>query len=359
MSKLESLRKAIDQVDDRLLALLNERAGLVLKVRDSKHAEGGGKASTRAYTPHREKQVYQRLVKRNPGPFPSEALTAVYREIMSASLALEGKPRIAFMGPAMTFTHQAAMSKFGSQCDYVAVAGIPDTFAEVEQGRADYGVVPVENSTEGVIRHTLDLFVESELKICSEISRPIRLSLMSKSGKSTGYRGVISHPQPLAQARGWLDKHLPGVPRLEAASTTQAAQMAAKDGGLAAVGDVVAGEHYGLKAVARNIQDQNDNTTRFLVIGKTISRPSGHDKTSLMLSLRDRVGALASMLKPFERGKVSLTSIESRPSRRRPWEYYFFLDFLGHQEDPKVRRILDDLRTKVVDVKVLGSYPVA
>jgi chorismate mutase/prephenate dehydratase len=361
MGKLEGYRDQIDHLDDRILGLLNQRAKLVLKIRDAKHGGGNASGGAKAYAPHREKQVYQRLMRQNQGPFPNEGVVAVYREVMSASLALEGRPRIAHLGPALTFTHQAALSKFGSQCEYLAVPGIPETFAEVDQGRADYGVVPVENSTEGVIRHTLDLFVESDLKICSELSLPIRLSLMSSGGgsKASGYRAIISHPQPLAQARGWLDRHFPGLERLEAASTTQAAQAAAADPRLAVVADKAAGEAYGLKLVAKNIQDKSDNTTRFLVIGRTLSQPSGHDKTSLMLSLRDRVGALASMLKPFQKHRLSLTSIESRPSRRRAWEYFFFLDFLGHQDEPKVRRLLAELRKQVVEIKVLGSYPVA
>ncbi len=355
MKPLEQARKQIDGIDGKVLELLNRRARLAQRVGEIKRASKA--AST--WAPHREKQVYQRLTRENPGPFPNEALMAVYREIMSASLALEGRPRIAYMGPPMTFSHLAALSKFGQSCEYVPVASIPETFAEVEQGRADLGVVPVENSTEGVIRHTLDLFVESDLRICSELTMAIRLCLMSRSGSLKGVTTVVSHPQPLAQARGWLDKRLPGLKRVEVSSTTVAAQMAARDGRLASVGDPRAGRFYGLREVFRNIQDKSDNRTRFLVLGRTFSRPSGHDKTSLMLSLRDRVGALAAMLKPFERNRISLTSIESRPSRRRPWEYFFFVDFLGHQEDAGVARALKELRAQVVELKVLGSYPVA
>jgi chorismate mutase/prephenate dehydratase len=351
---LDQVRRDIDKVDARLVALLNERAHLVLKVRDLKQS-----TSAPAYTPHRERQVYTRVAELNQGPFPPSALKAVYREIMSAALAMEGKPRIAYMGPAFTFTHLAAMERFGSQCEYVAVEGVPGTFDEVEQRRADYGVVPVENSTEGVIRHTLDHFIGSELKICSEFSMAVRQNLLTKTGKldKGTIRLVVSHPQPLAQARHWLATHLPGVPTREMASTTLAAQVAAKDRSVAALGNTMTARAYGLKVAASNIQDQSDNTTRFLVIGRTVAQPTGHDKTSVMVSLRDRVGALAAMLKPFEDGKINLTSIESRPSHHRKWEYYFFIDFLGHQQEPKIQRVLEALRRTVHEVKVLGSYP--
>lgn len=359
MKGLKSVRAKIDQVDARILALLNERARQVLHVHDIKFLASGGKAASVAFVPHRERQVLDRLVKLNEGPFPNEGVLSVFREIMSASLAMEGRPRIAYMGPAATFSHRAALSKFGAQCEYAPVAGIPDVFAEVEQGRADLGVVPVENSSEGVIRHTLDLFVDSSLKVCGELALPIRLSLMSKSGKKSGYKAIVSHPQPLAQARGWLDRHYGGIDRVESSSTAAAAQMAAKNGKIAVIGDSLAAEIYGLKIIANNIQDKSDNMTRFLVIGRTVSEATGRDKTSVMLSLRDKVGALASMLKPFEQARISLSSIESRPSRRRPWEYYFFIDFLGHQKDKKVVRLLESLKKRTVELKVLGSYPLA
>jgi chorismate mutase/prephenate dehydratase len=353
---LDKLRQSIDQVDDSLVKMLNQRAKLVLKVREEK-----AKGKTKAYVPHREKQVYERLARINPGPFPTEAVQAVWREIMSASLALEGKPRIAYMGPAYTFTHLAAMERFGSQCEYVPVDGVPGTFLEVGQDRADYGVVPVENSTEGVIRHTLDLFVDTDLKICSELTLAIHQNLLTRSGRMNldSIKVVASHPQPLAQCRQWLARNLPGIPLKEMTSTVEAAKLAAEDPSVAVVGNTMAALAYGLKVAAENIQDQGDNMTRFLVIGRTDSQPSGSDKTSVMVSLRDKVGALVSMLKPFESHKINLTAIESRPSRRRRWEYYFFIDFLGHQSDPKVRKVLEELRNEVQELKVLGSYPAA
>jgi chorismate mutase/prephenate dehydratase len=359
MKGLSKVRSQIDALDARILALLNARASQVMRVREIKAREGKGHAAAEAFVPHRERQVLDRLARLNKGPFPSEGLQAVFREIMSASLALEGRPRIAYMGPEATFSHHAALSKFGAQCEYAPVAGIPEVFAEVEQGRAELGVVPVENSSEGVIRHTLDLFVDSSLKVCGELALPIRLNLMSKSGKKGPYQAILSHPQPLAQARGWLDRHYAGVERRESASTAAAAKLASRDARIAVIGDALAAKVYGLKMVAKNIQDKSDNMTRFLVIGRTVAKPTGRDKTSIMLSLRDRVGALAKMLKPFEAAKVSLTSIESRPSRRRPWEYYFFIDFLGHQDDRKSARLLEALKKHAVELKVLGSYPLA
>jgi chorismate mutase/prephenate dehydratase len=358
MTTLKSVRARIDSLDAQILKLLNLRARQVLQISQLKSRAGLPPAAV-AFVPHRERQVLDRLRTLNQGPFSDEGVLAVFREIMSASLALEGRPRIAYMGPEATFSHQAALMKFGTQCEHLAVPGIQDVFAEVEQGRADLGVVPVENSSEGVIRHTLDLFVESTLKICGELAMPIRLNLMSKTGKAAGYRSILSHPQPLAQARLWLDKHYPGVGRRETSSTSAAAQLAVKDKQVAVIGDALAARLYGLKIISRNIQDKSDNVTRFLVIGRTMAEPTGKDKTSIMLSLRDKVGALASMLKPFESARVSLTSIESRPSRRRPWEYYFFIDFLGHQQDKKILRLLENLKKRTVELKVLGSYPLA
>jgi chorismate mutase/prephenate dehydratase len=357
MKKLSSVRAKIDAVDGKILNLLNERARYVMQVWEIKAAEGRGTAA--AFVPHRERQVLDRLVKMNQGPFPKEGVLAVFREIMSAGLALEGRPRVAYMGPPATFSHRAALSKFGTQVEYVEVAGIPEVFAEVEQGRADLGVVPVENSSEGVIRHTLDLFIDSNLKVCSEVALPIKLCLMSKTGKVGPYQAIVSHPQPLAQARGWLDAHYAGVQRREAPSTAYAARAAERNSRIAVIGDQLAAEIYGLKVIAKNIQDKSDNMTRFYVIGHTVSQPTGRDKTSIMLSVRDRVRALASVLQPFEAANISLSSIESRPSRRRPWEYYFFIDFAGHQQDKKVLKTLAILKKRTVELKVLGSYPLA
>jgi len=313
-----------------------------------------------AFVPGREAEILRRLAARNKGPFPAEGIAPVFREVISACRSLEILPRIAYFGAPGSNTHQAALSCFGSQGEFLSQAGIPGVFEDVDQGRADYGVVPVENSTEGVINHTLDLLADSELKVCSEVSLPIRNLLLATKGLAQ-VKVVVSHPQPLAQCRRWLARHLPGIPHTTAASTSVAAQAAAKDrsGRTAAIASELAARLYGLKVLARNIQDQSDNTTRFFVIGRTLAKPTGRDKTSVMLSIRDKVGALASVLKPFEKHKVNLTSIESRPSRRKAWDYYFFVDFHGHQDQPRVQGLLKDLKKQVAQLKVLGSYPAA
>jgi chorismate mutase/prephenate dehydratase len=362
MSKLPGLRRRIDKVDDQILVLLNQRAKLVQSVYKEKQALArvhGGQVE--AFVPGREVEILRRLSAKNAGPFPAEGIAPVFREVISACRSLEISPRIAFFGQPGSNTHQASLNVFGSQAEHSAQVNIPSVFEEVEQGRADYGVVPVENSTEGAINHTLDLFVDSELKVCSELSLPIRHLLLNRGGKLAGVKRVLSHPQALAQCRRWLAKNLPGVSVESAASTSEAAKQAAKDrtGRTAAIASQLAVELYGLKVAARNIQDQNDNTTRFFVIGRARSKPTGKDKTSVMLSIRDKVGALSSVLKPFERHKVNLTSIESRPSRRKAWDYYFFVDFQGHQDEPKVQRLLQDLGSEVAQLKVLGSYPAA
>lgn len=360
MSRLPALRRRIDALDDRLLALLNERARVVQAIYAEKlrHAKGG---SAGAFVPGREAEILRRLTAHNPGPFPREAVAPVFREVISGCRSLELRPKVAYFGQPGSNTHQAALDLFGSQADLAPVAGIPGVFEDVEQGRATYGVVPVENSTEGVINHTLDLFVDSELKICAEISLPIRHLLLSPTGRLDRVRRVLSHPQALAQCRRWLARRLPQAAQEPSASTSQAAQQAARDrsGRTAAIASALAARLYGLKTAAANVQDQGDNATRFLLIGQAPSRPTGKDKTSVMLSVRDRVGALSAVLKPFERHKVNLTSIESRPSRRKAWDYYFFVDFHGHQDAPKVRRLLQALRGQVVQLKVLGSYPAA
>lgn len=360
MSKLPALRRRIDALDDRLLALLNERAGVVKAVyaEKLKQAKGG---SVAAFVPGREAEILRRLSAKNKGPFPAEGIGPVYREVISACRSLETLPRVAFFGQPGSHTHQAAMGVFGSQAEFVPLVGIPGVFEEVEQGRCEFGLVPVENSTEGVINHTLDLFVDSTLKVCSEISPIIRNHLLSAGSDLRKVKRVLSHPQPLAQCRRWLAMNLPLAKQESASTTSVAAQMAAKDrsGRTAAIATELAARLYNLKTLARNIQDQSDNTTRFFVIGRTLAQPTGKDKTSVMLSIRDKVGALASVLKPFEKHKVNLTSIESRPSRRKAWDYYFFIDFHGHQDAPRVQRLLKDLGRQVAQLKVLGSYPAA
>jgi len=359
MTDLKALRRRIDGLDDRMLDLLNERAATVQKVYDVKlkAAKGG---PVQAFVPGREAEILRRLSARNRGPFPGDGIAPVFREVISACRSLEQLPRVSYFGAPGSNTHQAALNTFGARADYLTQASIPGVFGDVNQGRADYGLVPVENSTEGVINHTLDLLSESELKVCSEVSLRIRNLLLSK-GALKSVKTVVSHPQPLAQCRQWLTRNLPKARLLAADSTSVAAQRAAADpsGRTAAIASDLASRIYGLKVLVRNIEDQSDNTTRFFVVGRTLASPTGRDKTSVMLSVRDRVGALAAVLKPFESHKVNLTAIESRPSRRKAWDYYFFVDFHGHQDEPRIQRLLKDLSRQVSQLKVLGSYPAA
>jgi chorismate mutase/prephenate dehydratase len=339
-------------LDGQIVQLLNQRARQVLKVGALK-----AKDSLHFYAPHRETQVYRRVARLNQGPFPQDALHSVYREIMSGALSLEAPLKIAYFGQLGTNTHIAALEKFGSSSRYVAGSSLKDVFLEVERGRAHYGVVPIENSTEGTINHTLDLFVESELKICSEIYLPITYTLMSLPGRMDRVKKVYSHPQSLAQCRLWLEANLPGVKIIESSNTAKAAQIAMKDPSSAAIAPEMAARIYRLRAIARRIEDMQDNYTRFLVIGNTIAEKTGDDKTSLMVSIKDKVGALYDLLLPFRKQGLNLTGIESRPSRKKAWDYYFFIDFLGHVQDPKVRAAIATVEKATLTVKVLGSYP--
>lgn len=349
---LKKLRNTIDRIDAQLVRFLNERAKSVLKVKTVKTT-----GDLHFYAPHREMEVYRRIGKLNKGPFPTEALKAIFGEIMSASLALESKLKIAYFGLPGTNTHIAALQKFGSSSTYVPGPTLKDVFLEVERGRAQYGVVPIENSTEGMVFHTLDLFVESDLKICSEILMPISHTLMSLSGELQKVKTVYSHPQALGQCRVWLEANLPGVKIVESPSTARAAQQAASDAKAAAIAPDLAAKMYQLKPIAKRIEDMQDNYTRFLVIGRTNAEKSGNDRTSIMVSIRDKVGALFALLYPFEKRGLNLTSIESRPSRKKAWDYYFFIDFLGHISDPKVREAIKETERAALTVKVLGSYP--
>jgi len=350
--QLKRLRNVIDRVDQKIVRLLNERAKTVLRVKSIKNA-----GSKQFYAPHREMDVYRKVTKANRGPFPAEAVQAVFREIMSGSLALEHQLKIAYFGPPGSNTHIAAVRKFGHSSLFVPVPSIKDVFQEVDRGRVHYGVVPVENSTEGIVNHTLDLFVDSDLKICSEISTPITYVLMSLSGEASKVKVVYSHPQSLAQTRLWLETHLPDVKTVEVGNTAKAAQMAAKNKRSAAIATEMAARLYHLKAIASRIEDLNDNQTRFLIIGRTQAEPTGKDRTSIMVSIKDKVGALYALLTPFEKRGISLTNIESRPSRKKAWDYYFFIDIAGHVSDPSVQKALAEIEKEALTVKVLGSYP--
>lgn len=344
-------RKAIDKLDAQIVRLLNERTQHVLEIGAIKL-----KAGEEIYAPHRERAVLERLRKLNPGPIADESLTAIYREVMSSALSLEKTMTIAYFGPEATFTHQAAIRKFGSSLRYSAQKTIADVFAEVARNRAEYGVVPVENSTEGVVTHTLDMFVDSELKIVAQIVMPIQHCLLSRTRRDQ-IKKLFTHPQPLAQCRAWLQNNLPGAEIIETSSTTRAAQLAAQEKNSAAIASGLAAERYQLRILETDIQDNSANATRFLVLGRQCSPATGHDRTSLMLGLTDEVGALHRALAPFRRHRLNMTKIESRPSKRKAWEYFFFVDCDGHQSDPKVGRAIRQLEEQCNFVKVLGSYP--
>ena len=344
-------RKAIDRLDAQIVRLLNDRTKHVLGIGEIKL-----KAGEEIYAPHRERAVFQRICKLNQGPMTDDSLRAIYREVMSSALSLEKSMNIAYLGPEATFTHQAAIRKFGSSLRYAAQKTIADVFAEVTKNRADYGVVPVENSTEGVVTHTLDMFVESELKIVAQIILPIQHCLLTNGGRGR-IKKLYGHPQTLGQCRGWLQNNLPGVEIIETSSNARSAELAAKERNSAAIAGVLAAERYGLQVVESDIQDNSANATRFLVLGRQCSPPTGRDRTSLMLSVTHKVGALHQALNAFRRFKLNMTKIESRPSKRKAWEYYFFVDCEGHKDDRPVARAITELQKQCNFVKVLGSYP--
>jgi chorismate mutase/prephenate dehydratase len=344
-------RKAIDKLDEQLVRLLNERTRHVLAIGEIKR-----KAGDEIYAPHRERAVLDRVCQLNPGPITGEQLRAIYREIMSSALALEKAMSIAYLGPEATFTHEAAIRRFGSSLKYSSQKTIADVFTEVHKGRADYGVVPVENSTEGVVTHTLDMFVDSDLKIVSQIVLPVRQCFLSNSPRAK-IKKLYAHPQSLAQCRGWIQNNLPRVEIVETSSNARSAELAAREKNTAAIAGIIAADKYGIQVLEEDIQDNAANATRFLVLGRQCSPPTGHDRTSIMLSVTDKVGALHQALAAFRRYKINMTKIESRPSKRKAWEYFFFIDCDGHAQDKKVARAIQLLGDHCNFVKILGSYP--
>jgi chorismate mutase/prephenate dehydratase len=344
-------RKAIDHLDVQLVKLLNERTKHVLAIGEIKL-----KAGEEIYAPHRERAVLQRVCKSNEGPMTDDSLRAIYREIMSSALSLEKSLTIAYLGPEATFTHQAAIRRFGSSLRYSPQKTIADVFAEVSKNRADYGVVPVENSTEGVVTHTLDMFVDSDLKVVAQIILPVQQCLMSNSPRAQ-IRKLYSHPQSLAQCRGWIQNHLSHVEIVETSSNARSAELASKEKSTGAIAGVLAAEKYRLTVLEHDLQDNAANATRFLVLGRQCSPPTGDDRTSLMVSITDKVGALHHALAAFRKNRINLTKIESRPSKRKAWEYFFFIDCDGHKQDRKVAKAIESLGEQCSFVKVLGSYP--
>jgi chorismate mutase/prephenate dehydratase len=350
--ELEKLRDRIDAIDTDILDALNRRAEVVLEVARQKREAG-----SKFYVPTREQKIVDRLKKINKGPFPNEALRPLFREIMSASLALEEPLKVAFLGPEATFTHLAGLRHFGSSVAYKPHSSIRSVFESVDTGKAEFGIVPIENSNEGVVSYTLDLFMDYDLKVNAEVILEVSHNLLSKSGDIKKIKKIFSHPQAAAQCRGWLESNLPNVPVLESSSTAKAAEFAANDSKFAAISSELAAKMYDLHFVEKNIEDSRRNMTRFLVIAENSPEPTGKDKTSIMFSVKDKPGALFDILTPFKKAKINLSKIESRPSKRKAWEYIFFVDMSGHLEDAKVKKALEGMKDSCLFLKILGSYP--
>jgi chorismate mutase/prephenate dehydratase len=358
---LDQIRVRIDQVDSELHALINERARLAQQVGISKHASG---QTVDFYRPEREAQVLRRALERNRqdrGPLRDEEILRLFREIMSACLAQQNPLKVGFLGPEGTFTQQAVLKHFGHSVRALPLNSVEEVFHEVESGAADFGVVPVENSTEGTVNNTLDMFLTSPLKICSEVELRIHQNLMGAMQSLDAIRRVCGHPQSLAQCRGWLQENLPTIERVPVASNAEGARRARDEDGTAAIASAAAAEVYGLNLLVPQIEDRPDNTTRFLVIGRKSAAPSSDDRTTLMISAShtDAPGALFRLLEPFAKAGISLTRIESRPSRRRKWDYVFFVDLDGHAEQEPLASALAALKEKATLCKVVGSYPKA
>ena len=353
---LAGVRAEIDGIDGELLTLLNQRARCAQKVGEIKAAHG---EAGHIYRPEREAQVLRRLQDANPGPLPSENITFFFREVMSACLSLEEPLGIAFLGPLGTFSESAATKHFGHAARLSPQSSIDDVFREVESGHAQYAVVPVENSTEGAVGRTMDLLLGTQLKICGEVVVRIHQNLLTNEMNLADISKVYSHAQSLAQCHEWLNRMLPGAQRISVGSNAQAAQMASEENGVAAIAGEAAAARYNLPRLAENIEDEPNNTTRFLVLGKHDAGPSGRDKTSLIMSAPNRTGALHELLLPLSSAGVSMCRLESRPARNALWEYVFYVDIEGHRDEPSIKDALDELARRSAYLKTLGSYPVA
>jgi chorismate mutase/prephenate dehydratase len=356
---LAQIRVRIDGVDEKIQTLINERAQLAQLVGISKSKDG--LTTVDFYRPEREAQVLRMAIERNKGPLRNEEIVRLFREIMSACLAQQEPLKIGFLGPEGTFSQQAVLKHFGHSVRALPLPAISEVFEEVQAGHADFGVVPIENSTEGTVNHTLDMFLNSPLKICGEIELRIRQHLMGRMQGLQNIVRVCSHPQSLAQCRQWLDEHLPNIERVSVSSNAEAARRARDEEGTAAIAGEAAAEVYGLGIIVPEIEDTADNTTRFLVIGRKLFSASGQDKTTLLVSAGDTQspGALHRLLGPLAQNKITMTRIESRPSRKRKWDYVFFIDVIGHAEQSPLKDALDDLRQASTLFRVLGSYPAA
>ena len=351
--KLNEIRKKIDATDEKIQALITERARLALEVAKVKEASG----STVFYRPEREAQILDRIKQRNEGVLDDNTMARLFREIISSCLALERVLNVSYLGPEGSYTHTAAIKHFGHAVNTVSVGAIDEVFREVEADAADYGVVPIENSTEGMVNHTLDMFLRSPLKICGEVELRIHHHLLSNEKSIEDISVIYSHQQSFAQCREWLNANMSGVEHRVVKSNAKAAKIAAIEKGAGAIAGETAGEIYKLNSLRQNIEDEPENTTRFLVIGRQETNPSGKDKTSLLVSAHNRPGALYSLLEPFDKHGISMTRIESRPSKRGMWDYVFFVDIEGHCKDKIVKQAMEELSVSAAMVKVLGSYP--
>jgi chorismate mutase/prephenate dehydratase len=350
--KLKPLRDQIDAIDEQILDLLNRRARVAQEV-------GHVKSETNApvFRPEREAQVLRSVANRNPGPLLAADVQSVFREIMSACRALEKRVTVAYLGPAGTFSEQAVYQQFGRAVEGLPCASFDEVFRAAEAGTADFGVVPVENSTEGAVNRTLDLLLQTTLVISGEISLPVHHSLISKTGAMDGVKLICAHSQALAQCQAWLNQHYPNIERQAVASNGEAARLASEDPAVAAIAGEIAGQKYNLQVVKAHIQDDPHNRTRFAVIGRLQTAPSGKDQTSLVLSVPNKAGAVYNLLAPLAKHGVSMTRFESRPARMGTWEYYFYVDVEGHASDDKVAKALDELKENAAFFKLLGSYP--
>ena len=357
---LQELRDQIDDIDQRLLELFNQRASCAVSVAEVKRESSEHPEDViNFFRPDREAQVIQSIKSLNQGPLSDDEVGRLIREVMSACLALEQPLKIAFLGPEGTFTQSAALKHFGHSVSTVPMSSIPDVFNSVESGHADFGLVPVENSTEGVISHTLDMFIESGLLICGEVEIQIHHHLANLSQDASQIKHIYSHQQSFAQCRRWLDQNFPGLERIPVSSNGEAARLAKEEPGAAAICGLPAVEAFDLKICVENIEDLSDNTTRFVVIGKQDVDPSGSDKTSLLIATKNNPGALLGLLQPLADNGISMNKIESRPSPDRKWEYVFFIDIDGHQQDKDVIQAFYELKQQAARFKILGSYPKA
>ena len=351
---LDDWRSRINDLDNQILQLLTQRAEAALQIGDLKRRQ---EAPT--YAPEREAEILRRLTALNAGPLPADSIAAIWREILSGCRALESPLTVAYLGPQATFTHQAALQQFGAAVDYRPARSIGEVFDEVERGRADYGVVPIENSTEGAVNVTLDRLIVSDALICGELRLDIAQNLLTRATDPGEVKRVISHPQGLAQCRGWLAEHLPDVATEETLSTAAAAEMAAADPTVAAIASELAARLYGVPVLRARIEDNPYNSTRFLAVGRRPIGPTGRDKTSILFAMRNEPGSLYRILEPLAGARINLTKIESRPAKQGPWEYVIFVDLEGHRDTREVAAVLKDIGERTLFLKVLGSYPAA